>query len=351
MLACLRIHRFASIISRPGVQEHKRILAKSRIVIISPALAKANNGYWQTARRWAYFLQQRFRVEIALDWDGTPADAMLALHARRSAQSVTDFAARCPGSPLVLALTGTDLYRDIDFDTQAQESLQLATHLEDQQEAGLRRISPELRRKAHENYQSAAALKPAPVKRNGRHADVIMIGHLRDEKDPATFMRAAGLSNSGQARFTHIGGARGPAGRARAMETQQRTPRYRWLGNLPHAKTRQMLKRARLMALTSRMEGGANVIIEAVTSGVPVLASDIEGNCGMLGDDYAGYFPVGNSAALAALIDRALADPGFDAQLRRQCAARAFLFTPECELVAVCVLLDNALNPSRTSSR
>src|SRR3569833_1607757 len=129
------------------------------------------------------------------------------------------------------------------------------------------------------------------------------------------------------------------------------TPRYRWLGNLPHAKTRQMLKRARLMALTSRMEGGANDIIEAVKTGVPVLASDIDGNCGMLGDDYAGYFPVGNSAALAALIDRALADPGFDAQLRRQCAARAPLFTPEREQAAVRELLDNALNPSRTSSR
>jgi len=271
---------------------------------------------------------------------------MIALHARRSAQAVADFAECCPGKPLVLVLTGTDLYRDIDFDPQAQASLLSATHLVVLQEAGLQRLSPELRRKAQVIYQSAAALKPVSAEHGRRFGDVIMIGHLRDEKDPMTFMRTAELSCCPQARFIHVGGALDPAWQAQAMETMQHTPRYRWLGNLPHAKTRHLLKHARIMALTSRMEGGANVIIEAVTSGVPVLASDIAGNRGMLGDDYAGYFPLGDAAALAALVDRVLADPAFDALLRRQCAARAPLFAQAREKAAVLDLLDNALNPS-----
>lgn len=325
-------------------------MAKPRIVIISPALAKANNGNWQTAKRWAHFLAPRYRVEIATGWDGAPADTMIALHARRSAQAVAEFAARRPGSPLVLVLTGTDLYRDIDFDPQAQASLRLASRIVVLQEAGLQRLSPELRRKAQVIHQSAPALKPAPAERSRRYADVIMIGHLRDEKDPAAFMRAAELSRFPQARFTHVGGALDPAWQVQAEETMRRVPRYRWLGNVPHAKARQLLKHARLMALTSRMEGGANVIIEAVTSGVPVLASGIEGNRGMLGNDYAGYFPLGDAAALAALIDRALADPVFDALLRRQCAVRAPLFVPAREKAAVLDLLDNALNLPRTLS-
>jgi glycosyltransferase involved in cell wall biosynthesis len=97
------------------------------------------------------------------------------------------------------------------------------------------------------------------------------------------------------------------------------------------------------MVIASRMEGGANVIIEAVTAGVPVLASDIAGNRGMLGDDYAGYFAMGDSDALARMIDRAQTDPAFYARLQTQCNARAALFAPAREQAALLQLLDNLL--------
>jgi glycosyltransferase involved in cell wall biosynthesis len=117
---------------------------------------------------------------------------------------------------------------------------------------------------------------------------------------------------------------------------------------MPHAQTRQRLKRSHLMVIASEMEGGANVIIEAVTSGVPVLASDIPGNRGMLGDNYAGYFPLGDSASLAHLIDRAATDPVFHATLASQCAERAALFTPAIERTAVREFVDNLLHPCST---
>jgi putative glycosyltransferase (TIGR04348 family) len=321
-------------------------LTRSHIVIISPAMAKANNGNWQTANRWATFLQKSYRVTLAgaseVSFANAPPDLVIALHARRSAGAVDAFAAACPSKPIILVLTGTDLYRDIHTDTAAQRSLQRATRLVVLQEAGLQELERSLRDKTHVIYQSARSLKP--MERNTRRCDITMIGHLRDEKDPATFMRAAALVTSPQARLTHIGGALDPALAVQAQATQDRQPQYRWLGNLPHATTRQYLKRSHLMVITSKMEGGANVIIEAITSGVPVLASDIGGNRGMLGPDYAGYFPVGDRHALARLIDHALTDTAFYARLKTQCAARAPLFSPEREKAAVSHLVDNLLH-------
>ena len=156
-------------------------------------------------------------------------------------------------------------------------------------------------------------------------------------------MRAAGLLDAPGLRLLHIGAALEPALAEAARATQSTTPRYRWLGALPHFAARRRLRRCHAMVIASRMEGGANVIIEAVTSGVPVLASDIDGNRGMLGADYAGYFPAGDARALARLIGRSVQDPGFDARLRRQCAARARLFAPAAERARLLDLVDNLL--------
>jgi len=144
-------------------------------------------------------------------------------------------------------------------------------------------------------------------------------------------------------RLLHIGAALDPALGRRARDTQDATQAYRWLGALPHMATRRRLRRCHAMVIASRMEGGANVIIEAVTSGVPVLASRVAGNVGMLGDDYAGYFAPGDAAALAALIERSARDVGFVMRLRHQCAARARLFAPAAERAHLLDLVDNLL--------
>jgi putative glycosyltransferase (TIGR04348 family) len=321
--------------------QRKAALAKPHIVIISPATAKANNGNWQTASRWARFLGGRYQVTLLDEWNGLPCDALIALHARRSSSSVAAFAAAWPARPCVLVLTGTDLYRDIKTNTDAQRTLQLATRLVVLQEAGLLELETQLRGKASVIYQSAEPLEPVMPSGRGQDTEIIMIGHLRDEKDPLTFMQAAALVTSPGVRMTHIGGALDPALGEQALATQQAVPRYRWLGNLPHASTREHLRQSHVMVIASKMEGGANVIIEAVTSGVPVLASDISGNRGMLGADYAGYFPVGDSKALARMIDQTLADPALYVLLKAQCNARAPLFSPAREQAAVLQLVDN----------
>ncbi|MCD2516249.1 TIGR04348 family glycosyltransferase [Massilia sp. G4R7] len=318
---------------------------RKRIVIVSPATARENNGNWQSASRWKRFLQSTYDVQIAGGWtpDDPAPDLLIVLHARRSASSLAAFAAAHPARPSILVLTGTDLYRDIADSHEARASLASATKLVLLQPAGLAALPEALRLKAQVIYQSAPALRPHVRSPEARFTDICMIGHLREEKDPLTFIRAADLVTTPGARLLHIGGALDPALGEAASSAQKNNPRYRWLGPLPHSTARQRLKRCHAMAITSTMEGGANVIIEAVTSGVPVLASDISGNRGMLGDDYAGYFPVGDARALARLVDRSIADPDFAALLRRQCAARAALFTPGAEQAALRDLVDNLL--------
>ncbi len=322
-------------------------MAKPHVLIISPALANANNGNWQTAHRWAQFLRQHYRVSIvAASETAIPVSAphaVIALHARRSALALTQFCAAFPAVPTILVLTGTDLYRDIQTDSTAQDSLHLATRLVLLQEDGLQELTPALREKASVIHQSAPSLKPARHSERARHFDVTMIGHLRAEKDPATYMRAAAHIDLPQIRLNHAGAALDATLGAMAEATAREHACYRWLGALPHARARQHLKRCKLMVISSIMEGGANVIIEAVTSGVPVLASEVSGNRGMLGPDYAGYFPAGDELALARLIEHAACDADFYMQLKTQCAARAKLFTVEAEKTAVLQLVDNCI--------
>ena len=327
----------------------RKVAVRKHILIVSPASARENNGNWQTASRWARFLRAGHRVEIAGAWPGPAAgqpgapDLMIALHARRSAASLAAFADAHPDRPAILVLTGTDLYRDIAFDAAARASLERAHALVLLQPAGLALLPEPLRPRARVIYQSAPSLRPHLRRGQARFADICMVGHLRAEKDPLTYIRAAAMVTQPGARLLHIGGALDPALGQAALEAQAANPRYRWLGALPHAAARQRLKRCHAMVIASSMEGGANVIIEAVTSGVPVLASDINGNRGMLGEDYAGYFAPGDAGALALLVDRIIGDSEFDALLRRQCAARAALFTPSAEQAALRNLVDNLL--------
>jgi putative glycosyltransferase (TIGR04348 family) len=319
----------------------------SKLVIVSPALREANNGNWHTARRWAQFLSGRHETALLDDWPGpgaASADILIALHARRSAPSVQAWARQHPDKPLVLVLTGTDLYRDIRTDADAQLSLALASQLVVLQEDGLQHLPPALRAKACVIYQSARPLRPAHKPQRPFRA--VMVGHLRDEKDPLTWLRAAAAPYTTPMRFEQIGAALQPELALAVQAAQQSIAGYRWLGNLPRATARQHIKRAHVLVNSSLMEGGAQVIIEAVQSGTAVLASAVSGNIGMLGEDYEGYFPVGDDAALAALLQRCAAGPALLARLEQQCRARAHLFSPDLEKRLVINLVNRALKAS-----
>ncbi len=324
-------------------------LSKIPLIIISPALRNANNGNWHTAYRWSRFLSERYRVSLATEWPTPGAGAaprcMIALHARRSADSIARFAEVQPRRPLIVVLTGTDLYRDNRSDASARRSLELASHLVVLQAEGINELAAELRGKCRTIYQSAPRLKPGTPSR--RTFDTVLVGHMRAEKDPLTPMRALDqLGADSRVRLIHIGEALDEAYLRAAQDLQARAwpklRRYLWLGNRPRAETRQRIRRSHVMIVSSLMEGGANVVVEAVTAGVPVLASRIDGNVGMLGRDYNGYFPAGDDGALAELLERASRDGRFLAGLRAQCVRRAPLFSPARERREVVRLLAEA---------
>lgn len=315
---------------------------RPRVLIISPSLADANDGNWQSARRWAAFLARGCDVAVARDWDGTPADAMIALHARRSAGAVQRFAQT--GRPLAVVLTGTDLYRDIRSDASAQRSLELAHRLVVLQELGPHELPARLRARCEVIYQSARRL--APGHRRVRTFDLALVGHLRPEKDPLTALRALArlspdVAPNHRLRLIHVGGAKDAALGEAFGAMARGDARVQLRGVQTHAQARQTIRNARALLLPSLMEGGANVLIEAVTASVPVLASRIPGSVGMLGPGYDGFFPVADDAALARLVHRCQVDPNFLGHLQRQCARRAPLFEPARERAAVRALAHN----------
>lgn len=278
-------------------------------------------------------------MRIEREWSEADDDLMIALHARRSAAAIARFAELYPQRPLALVLTGTDLYRDIRVDEDAQRSLRLARCLILLQDEGRHELSAAQEAKAMVIYQSARPLRLGTKSR--RHFDLALVGHQRPEKDPLTAVRALlSLPAELPVRLFHIGSALDAELAAKVAALGAEDSRYHWLGALSPAATRQRIKRCHLLLLPSLMEGGANVLIEAVTSGVPLLGSDIPGNRGMLGADYPGWFPVGDAPRLAELIATALRDPDYYSLLVRRCAERVSLFTPAHECAAVCSLLE-----------
>lgn len=319
-----------------------------QVVIVTPALRAENNGNWQTAWRWQRHLAGVYRARIVKTWPDTKAagdDAMIALHARRSAAAIAAWSTAHGDRGLALALTGTDLYRDIERDADARHSLERARYLVTLQALGPMALPPHLRAKARVIYQSAAARRP--LAKSPRHLRAVMVGHLRDEKSPETlFATARLLASRRDIHLDHIGAGLDPALAEAARSTMAANARYRWFGGLPHEATRRRIQRAHLLIHASRMEGGAHVIIEAVVSGTPVLASRIDGNIGMLGDDYAGYFPWGDAPALAELLVRCREDPAFLPGLMNQCGNRASRFAPAAERAALATLAQDLLTGS-----
>ncbi|MCA1715431.1 MAG: TIGR04348 family glycosyltransferase [Actinobacteria bacterium] len=302
-----------------------------KICIVTPAGPKLRNGNRVTAARWSRFLRQLgHEVLLEESWGGEEPDLMISLHARRSHPSIRRYAATCPGRPLIVALTGTDLYRDIRSDEAARESLELATALIVLQEKAPEELESRHRAKTRVIYQSAKPVKRQPPAK--RYFDVCVIGHLRDEKDPFRAALAARLlPPTSRVRVTHTGMPYDEKLAERARLEVSENPRYRWLGETPRWKARRVLARSRLLAQTSVMEGGANVVSEALVSRVPVVASDIPGNVGMLGENYPGYYPVGDEEALARLLYRAETDGAFHEKLEAGCEARRHLVLPERE--------------------
>ncbi len=306
-----------------------------RIIIATPADAAANNGNWRTAQRWKFLLGKRFNTIVQnADTAGRinidSLDLLIALHARKSAGLIHSLRTLQPKLPVLLVMTGTDLYRDLPINREAQDAVTTADRIVVLQDEALHQLPAAARKKACVIYQSARILKPS--QKQHQHLQCTVVGHLRQEKSPETiFELVKRCGRNSPFDLLHIGDGLDPALARAATKLAAAYPHYRWCGSLPHGLARVAIKRADLLIHPSIMEGGANVIAEAVTCGTPVLASQMWGNIGMLGRDYPGYFPVRDSETLFALLQRCQNDQKFLATLAAACEKRALLFSPQRE--------------------
>ena len=302
------------------------------ILLITPAPPHSRSGNRATASRWAARLRELgHRVDIAVEYQAQTADMMIALHAWRSAESIRRFHDLHPGKPLVVAITGTDAYRFLPSDPEPTiRSLRLADQLVGLHDLIARPLPEDQRHKVNVIHQSA---QPIPLRDPyRRYFHVAVLGHLRDEKDPLRpALAAVHLPAQSRIQIHQYGKAHSAQWAERAQQEMAHNPRYTWHREVPHHRVRQVYRRTHVLVLPSRMEGGANVISEAVVAGVPIIASDIEGSIGLLGVDYPGYYPVENERALAKMLYRAETDTDFYQRLQAHCIGRQPLFTVERE--------------------
>ncbi len=314
------------------------------LLIVTPAPQGSRKGNRITADRWGRMLRSLgHRAELAESFAGQRCDALIALHAKKSAASVNWFRSECPDAPLIVVLTGTDLYHDLAVSKVARRSIELSDRLVVLQSHAVDDLPLELRSKTHVIVQSAVAPKrrPSPLR---NVLEVCVVGHLRPVKDPLrTAMAVRRLSEESRIVVTHLGAALSPAMERRAREEMARNTRYRWRGDLPHAAAMRVLARSHVLVNSSKLEGGANAICEALACGVPVLSSHIAGSIGLLGEDYPGYFEVGDTVGLSGLLRRFETDSAFRAELTSACRRLAFQVTPARELAAWRKLLASLL--------
>ncbi|MBF0278224.1 MAG: TIGR04348 family glycosyltransferase [SAR324 cluster bacterium] len=312
-----------------------------KIILTTPAPAHSRTGNRVTAIRWARILKELgHQVLIKQNYEGQACDLMIALHARRSFPAIERFSHLFPERPLVVALTGTDLYQDIQSDRDAQHSLKLANRLVVLQAMGIEELPQAFRAKTRVIYQSFPKPKKT-VKKNKTTFDICVVGHLRPVKDPflAAFAVRKLPANS-NIRLLHVGGALSDEMEANALREMQHNSRYHWLRERPRWETKRILSRSRLLIHSSIMEGGANAISEALVLSVPILSSHISGSIGMLGSDYPGYFQVGDAESLTEQLVRIETDPEYLKSLQEWCDHLAPLFDPERELGSWKDLLD-----------
>lgn len=317
------------------------------ITIVTPAGPDSKAGNRATAVRWQQLLEgSGHEVDVRTDYHGEPCDLMIALHAWRSAQIIRQFSECWPDKPLIVVLTGTDIYHyQFEYPEPTLASLASAHILIGLHDLVAADIPERFRGKLVTLRQSA----PKPSVCGGSKAEpgqfnVCVIGHLRDEKDS---LRAAWASrklpDDSHIMVSCAGKAHNDEWRQQALQESNDNPRFRWLGELNKAQLENLMAVSSLMVISSVMEGGANVVSEACRAGLPILASDIPGNRGLLGKDYPGYFPVKDEASLAKLLYQVEKNPEFLAELRAKVNELAASFTPEQERQSLAKALALAL--------
>ena len=313
-------------LSQPGIAN-----LKLHIEIVTPAPPGTLHGNRITALRWQQFLLRlNFQSTVTERWSGKSCDVLIALHGLRSYDSIQCFKKAHSDHPIILIMTGTDIYRDLKNSKKVIQSMEMADAIVVLQPEAIDSLPKQFHHKVRVIYQSVKKLsRKVPPK---RHFLASIIGHLRAEKDPLCAAESLRLlPQDSKIQLVQLGKAMSPEFKKQAISIEKNIDRYRWLGQLSHSKTLQWLSRSHVMVISSIMEGGAHVVSEAIAIGIPVIASDIPGNRGLLGNSYPAYYPAGDQIALSKLLTKSETNPVFYQKLCKAIAGRQKITKPELE--------------------
>lgn len=294
------------------------------ILLINPATSSARKGNHVTSDRWKHHLEELgHRVQVESSYTARNWDALVALHAYKSQNFISEFSRNHPDARLIVALTGTDLYRDLKEKPETEKSLELADNLIVLQNLARREIPPEYRDKIRVVHQSVQEVPENGSRLASTPSEFVAltVAHLRDVKDPLRLAHAVEeLPEDSGIKAYHLGAVLEDEYHDK-LERFKSFERFEYRGQKPRETILAFMKGADVLVVPSRLEGGANVVSEAIAVGTPVLASEVPGNRGLLGKDYPGYFPVGNTEALRKLLLECERDDGLLERLRKHVEA------------------------------
>jgi putative glycosyltransferase (TIGR04348 family) len=314
------------------------------IQIITPAPPGSQSGNRATAARWSALLSSSgHQVNINTAFRPTQPDLLIALHAWRSAEIIQEYKKHYPDLPICLVLTGTDIYKfQFSHPDIVYASMKLADRLIGLHHLVHKDIPSCFHHKLFTLIQSSDAQQvhsyrlPPSYGIEETAFTLCVIGHLREEKDPFRAVYAAKeLPSTSKIKIIQVGRAHTDEWASQATREQTHCSRYRWLGEIPHQDIRALMAHSKLMVISSLMEGGANVVSEACRAELPILASHISGNIGLLGEDYQGYFEPQDHQSLAKLMQKAEASPLWLEGLKQHCIKMGMGMTPKTELASL----------------
>jgi len=308
------------------------------VQIVTPAARRSRKGNRVTALRWARLLRASgHRVRVRTELDAAPCDLLIVLHAVHGRAAVRRWLELGKPAPLVIGLSGTDVYGDDgDLDPELYAPADRIVAL---QPLAAEQLPPVLRARTRTILQSAAPLADPPPPREDVF-EVVCVAHLRDVKDPFLPARAAArLPASSRVEVVHVGAALDASLAKRADAETRANARWTWLGPVPRSEVLELVARAQVFVQSSRHEGGANALSEALAQGTPVLATRVPGNVGVLGEDHPGLYRAGDERDLARLLERCEQEPNFLDDLRDRSRNLARSLDPERERAAWAALV------------
>ncbi|MFT6862397.1 MAG: glycosyltransferase involved in cell wall biosynthesis [Akkermansiaceae bacterium] len=301
-----------------------------KVCVASPYPLTELKGNTVTTSRIVNILRgQGIEARGSYHFDGREADVLISLHAVKGVEGVRDFREKMPKGRVIVLLTGTDLYQSLPQGSEAGlQNLVDANRIVVVQEAAIRRLPVEVREKV---VVIPASLDPISIEASPLASPfaISVVGHPRPVKRPFLTIETVARHPEWQdVEVWQIGEGLDEESRKTGEEWSQKEPRYRWFGGLPREESLKLCAKSSLTINSSILEGGANAVLEAMSMGVPVLASRIEGNEGILGEKYPGYFGEGElDGMLQAIIDKRVELRDW-VDLAR---ARLPLFSPESE--------------------